>query len=58
MLRSEFQQIADSVFAELLPKVKTVDRQEVIDELVDELRANGMDIEDDEEEEEEGDEEA
>lgn len=48
MTRSEFQQVAENVFAELLPKVKVADRDEAIQELITELQANALDIEDDE----------
>lgn len=55
MLRSEFREVADDVFAELLPKVKGSDRAEVVSELMNELAARGLDIEDDEYEDESDD---
>lgn len=50
MTRTEFREVAEEVFAELLPKVKNADRDEAIDELVNELQARGLEIEDDEDE--------
>lgn len=47
MTRTEFREVAEEVFAELLPKVKAADRTEAIDELINELQAQGLDIEDD-----------
>jgi hypothetical protein len=56
MTKSEFKTVAEDVFAELLPKVKTADRTEAINELLNELEANGLEIDDDEEDLEEDDE--
>lgn len=53
MTKSEFKEVADEVFTELLPKVRTADRNEAVKTLITELQDRGFDIEDDE-----GDEEA
>lgn len=50
MTKTEFKEIANEVFAELLPKVKGGDRREAISTLLSELEDSGLDIEDDEEE--------
>ena len=48
MLRSEFREVAEDVFTELLPKVKSSDRTEAINELMNELTSRGLELEDDE----------
>ena len=58
MTRTEFQEVAEEIFAELLPKVKPADRTEAIDALVTELQDRGLEIEDDEDEDFEDDEES
>lgn len=55
MNRTEFTAVAEEVFAELLPKVKAADRAEAITELINELQAQGLEIEEDDEDEDLGD---
>lgn len=49
MTKTEFKSIAEEVFTELLPKVKSSDRNEAIEELLNELENQGLEVDDDEE---------
>jgi len=51
MTKSEFKEVAEEVFTELLPKVRAADRNEAVKTLITELQDRGFDIEDDEEDE-------
>ena len=47
MTKSEAAEICNDVFAEYLPKVKKVDREQLVAELLQELQDRGMELEDD-----------
>jgi hypothetical protein len=47
MTRSEFLQLGNDIFLELLPKVKEMSRDTFLSAFLDELQAQGLDIEDD-----------
>ena len=53
MTRNEFKQIAEDVFAEMLPKVKAGDRDEFMTMLINELVGNGLELEGDEDSDDE-----
>lgn len=47
MTKTEFKEIAQEVFVELLPKVKSADRADAIDQLLAELQDRGLELEED-----------
>ncbi len=53
MTKSEFKEVAEEVFTEMLPKVRASDRIEAVKTLITELQDRGLDIEDDEDDEDE-----
>lgn len=55
MTTAEFITIGEDVLSEYLPKTRAADRQEALKAFAEELRAQGLDIEEEEVEEEEDD---